>query len=229
MMSTTSPKTYAQTLCTSTVHLVNQSTSPDHGPGPAEVEPVVTGLRLDSAALRMLAHPLRSRLLSRLRIDGPATATTLAGAFDTNTGATSYHLRKLESVGLVDDSGLGTGRQRLWQASTTYHSYDPSDFADDPDSLAALHWLQRDYLSYFSTNADAWLQAGPTWPLEWQDAAGIADGLVVVTAAQLAALRAQMWELLLHYRDAGRGDPAARRVAVYTVAYPLDMDQVPPS
>ena len=38
----------------------------------------MTGLRLDAAALKVLAHPLRSRLLSALRVDGPATATDLA-------------------------------------------------------------------------------------------------------------------------------------------------------
>jgi hypothetical protein len=52
-----------------------------------------TGLRLDAAAVRVLAHPLRSRLLSQLRLDGPATPTSLAAVLATNTGATSYHLR----------------------------------------------------------------------------------------------------------------------------------------
>ena len=102
-----------------------------------------TSLRLDAAALRVLAHPLRSRLLSRLRVDGPSTATDLAGVLGTNTGATSYHLRKLESVGLVADTGDGEGRRRLWRASTRSHSFDPSDHRDDDDASAALGWLQR--------------------------------------------------------------------------------------
>ncbi|WP_192900738.1 ArsR/SmtB family transcription factor [Microbacterium sp. RG1] len=50
-------------------------------------------IRLDSRAVRALAHPLRSRILSRLRTHGPATATELASALGTNSGATSYHLR----------------------------------------------------------------------------------------------------------------------------------------
>ena len=63
----------------------------------------------------MLAHPLRSRLLSaRCGSGGPATATALAAQLSTNSGATSYHLRKLESVGLVADTGEGAGKQRLW-------------------------------------------------------------------------------------------------------------------
>ena len=49
----------------------------------------------------MLAHPLRSRLLDELRLSGPATATTLAAVLHTNSGATSYHLRKLAEVALV--------------------------------------------------------------------------------------------------------------------------------
>ena len=56
----------------------------------------LTGVRLDASALRVLAHPLRSRLLSALRRGGPATATELAKTLGTNSGATSYHLRKLE-------------------------------------------------------------------------------------------------------------------------------------
>ena len=50
----------------------------------------LTGIRLDAGALRVLAHPLRSRLLSTLRVGGPATATDLAAQLGTNSGATSY-------------------------------------------------------------------------------------------------------------------------------------------
>ncbi|RYE79717.1 MAG: ArsR family transcriptional regulator, partial [Myxococcales bacterium] len=81
-----------------------------------------TGITLDATAVKVLAHPLRSRLLSALRRDGAATATDLAAALGTNSGATSYHLRKLESVGLVEDTGDGEGKRRLWRASTRFHS-----------------------------------------------------------------------------------------------------------
>ena len=45
---------------------------------PTESSGDLTGIRLDAGALRVLAHPLRSRLLSTLRVGGPATATDLA-------------------------------------------------------------------------------------------------------------------------------------------------------
>ncbi|WP_131844930.1 MULTISPECIES: helix-turn-helix domain-containing protein [unclassified Curtobacterium] len=74
----------------------------------------------DVAALRALSHPTRLRILAHLRIEGPATATTLATRFGINTGATSYHLRHLAHHGFVaEDSSLGNGRDRWWRASRT--------------------------------------------------------------------------------------------------------------
>src|SRR5580765_8504157 len=119
---------------------------------PTETHPRMgdmTGLRLSAAALKVLAHPLRARLLSALRVDGPATATDLATRLQTNSGATSYHLRKLEAVGLVSDTGDGEGKRRLWQAATDFHTWDASDFDGDEDSETALNWLVRDYSRHF--------------------------------------------------------------------------------
>ena len=124
----------------------------------------LTGLRLDAAAVKVLAHPLRSRLLSALRVDGPATATALATRLSTNSGATSYHLRKLESVGLVSDNGEGEGKRRLWQAATDFHTWAASDFAGDEDSETALNWLVRDYARHFSEKFEQWLDVKETWP-----------------------------------------------------------------
>src|SRR5690348_18153673 len=94
----------------------------------------LTGLRLDATALKTLAHALRSRLLSALRRVGPATATALAATLGTNSGATSYHLRRLEYVGLVADTGEGQGKRRLWKAATDSHQFEPSDFVGDEDA-----------------------------------------------------------------------------------------------
>ena len=117
---------------------------------------------LDARAIRVLAHPLRSRVLSQLR-RRPATATELAAALHTNTGATSYHLRKLESVGLVTDTGEGEGKRRLWRAAR----------ATTPGQLGVPRrrgrhdrsgWLERDYIRQFAARAE-----------HWQDATELAD------------------------------------------------------
>ena len=45
--------------------------------------------------LATLAHPLRARLHGLLRVGGPSTASRMAAALGTHSGATSYHLRIL--------------------------------------------------------------------------------------------------------------------------------------
>jgi DNA-binding transcriptional ArsR family regulator len=190
-------------------------------------EKTFTGVTLDAQAVRVLAHPLRSRLLSRLRTAGPATATDLAAALNTNTGATSYHLRRLETVGLVTDTGEGEGKRRLWRASTDYHSWTNSAFRDDEDTATALDWLQRDYVRQLAQKAERWLDAAPNWPAEWVDVFGLNDTFVTVTPEQMRQLNSRLDALLAEYRTIGEGDPRARRASVSTFSRPMDLDVVP--
>jgi predicted ArsR family transcriptional regulator len=175
----------------------------------------------------MLAHPLRSRLLDELRLRGPATATALAAVLHTNSGATSYHLRKLAEVALVVDTGAGgkgSGRRRVWSAGTESRPRDegPTGDTDDPDAQAALAWLARDYLHLFSDRAERWLDTQDRWPVAWREQVGLSDHLVQVTAGQLAALRADLAEVLERYRRIGAGNPDAKRVSVYLCPLPVD-------
>lgn len=181
-----------------------------------------TTLHLDAKALRVLAHPLRSRLLTSLRSDGPATATALAGVLDTNTGATSYHLRRLADVGLVDETEQGRGRERWWRASTPSHGWTERDVAGDPDAEAASDWLKRHYLRTFVERYEAWLDDAQGWPLEWRTAADSGDAMLHLTAARLGDFQAELTALIDRYRDPSPDDPAARRIAVYHHTFPLD-------
>lgn len=182
---------------------------------------------MDRPALRVLAHPLRSRLLGQLRVHGPATATELALALGTHSGATSYHLRKLDEVGLVEDTGTGTGRRRVWRAVAERSAADLADPSEtdlplDADDQAAADWLARDYVQHFSERADAWIGARGDWPLIWQEHCGLTDHAVLVTDEQLTALTAELGEVLQRYRRAGAGSPGARRVAAYSCLLPVD-------
>lgn len=173
-----------------------------------------------SDQLRALAHPLRSRLLAQLRVHGQATATELAAALDTHTGATSYHLRRLAEAGLIEDTGAGTGRRRVWAAAEPVRSADPEPL--DEDDLAAEQWLQRDYVEHFAERAGAWIDENASWPATWQEHCGLADHAVLVTTEQLTALAAEIAEVMERYRRAGAGSPGAKRVAAYTALLPVD-------
>lgn len=199
---------------------------PSRRPDPAP-DDGYTGIRLDAAALKVLAHPLRSRLLSTLRRGGPATATDLATALGTNSGATSYHLRRLESIGLVADTGEGEGKRRLWRAATESHSYWASDVAGDEDAETALNWLSRDYIRHLTEQYEKWLDVEEGWPVEWRDAVGLSDSYVIATPAQVDEMRRELSEVVNRYRRVGQGNPEARRVAAYSVLYPLDLDRAP--
>jgi len=183
-----------------------------------------TGIELDDRAIRVLAHPLRSRLLSRLRIAGPATATELANEFSTNTGATSYHLRALESVGLVTDTGEGVGKRRVWRASSRSHSWTNSAFRDDDDTRAALDWLRRNYVRQYAEQAERWLDTADTWPSAWADQLGSSDALLTVTPEQLADFHHELQRLISRYAELGEGDPRSRRIHVSYFGSPVELD-----
>ncbi len=178
-------------------------------------------IRLDAEALRVLAHPLRSRLLTELRLHGPATATDLADRLVTNTGATSYHLRKLESVGLVTDTDTGEGRRRVWEAASRGHRWEPSDFAGDEQAEESISWLTRHYVAQQQDRAELWFQHERGWSQEWRDALGYADDGVHVTPTQAGEMVAEILAVLHRYRGAGVGDPAARRVLVGVLTLPV--------
>lgn len=173
-------------------------------------------------ALRVLAHPLRSRLLAELRVHGEATATDLARALQTHTGATSYHLRQLAEVGLIEDTGTGIGKRRVWRARPgADDAPDPDGPPQDEDEASVAQWLALDYLAHFHDRATRWVQDRTDWPAPWQ-VCGLEDHLVQVTAEQLTALRAELVEVMERYRRVGQGNPQAKRVVVYTCALPVD-------
>ncbi|ANS80333.1 Transcriptional regulator, ArsR family [Serinicoccus hydrothermalis] len=174
------------------------------------------------SALRTLAHPLRSRLLAELRVHGRATGTELATALGTHTGATSYHLRKLAEVGLVEDTGTGTGRRRVWRAVETVPTDPVDDEPVDEDDAEAADWLALDYLAHFGDRARDWLGEQHRWDPLWRQTCGLEDHTVQVTTEQLTALRAELLEVLERYRRVGQGNPSAKRVVVYTCALPVD-------
>lgn len=174
---------------------------------------------MDSAQLRTLAHPLRSRVHAELRALGTATSADLARRLDTHTGATSYHLRRLAEAGLVRDTGTGVGRRRVWEVAPVPAR---DSHADDLDGSAAVEWLARDYVQHFAEKGQEWITASSTWAPPWREACGLDDRLVLVTDDQLARLRGEIADLLVRYRRLGAGNPKAKRVAFYTCALPVD-------
>ncbi|HSK97224.1 MAG TPA: helix-turn-helix domain-containing protein, partial [Euzebyales bacterium] len=149
--------------------------------------------QLDSARLRTLAHPARARLLSLLRREGPATATALAQRLGTNSGQTSYHLRQLAEVGMVvEDTGLGTGRDRWWRAAHEHTAWSSVDFRDDPDDRAADDWLTGCAARMHARWTQDWLDSRDDWSPDWIDASDLSDYRLRLAPHQLRALTEEL-------------------------------------
>ena len=186
---------------------------------PAGIEPV---LHPTGKQLRALAHPLRSRLLGTLRLDGPATATELAARLGTNSGATSYHLRQLAEVGLVEDAPeRSTGRDRAWRSSHGSTSWSSTDFDDDPDARAADDWLLRHHANSMGRWVDDWLESRGEWPSEWRGAADQSDYHLTATPELLSALTAELHAVVRRFIEtADPSAPTALPVTVLLQAFP---------
>jgi DNA-binding transcriptional ArsR family regulator len=164
-----------------------------------------TQVFLDSTSVRVLAHPLRARILGLLRLEGPTTATKLAARLGTNSGNTSYHLRKLAEVGLVtEDAGSGDARDRWWRAAHDFTSWSNADFVDDPDDRAAADWLVGYHLRTNTERTQAWLDRQHEWPEEWLRVADLSDYRLHLTADQTKALGRELHDVVLRYIAAGK-------------------------
>jgi predicted ArsR family transcriptional regulator len=180
-------------------------------------------VHLDGKQIQVLAHPLRARLLGRLRLDGPATATRLAETLGTNTGATSYHLRQLADVGLVvEEQGAGRGRERWWRAAHDISSWQRDSYEGDPDATAASDWMESFSLRNLVDRVEAWHGMRAEEPPEWRSAANFSDYAVTLSAAQLEAMSTELRAIVERYRAAGESDPApdARQVLYFLYAVP---------
>ncbi|TCB95298.1 ArsR family transcriptional regulator [Micromonospora zingiberis] len=183
-------------------------------------------VHVDARQIRALAHPLRVQLLGALRTSGPATATELAAELDTNTGATSYHLRQLAEVGLVvEEPAEGAGRRRYWRAAHDVSSWQTTDFEGDPEARAAADWLQGRQFQFVAEFAQRWIAVQHDRPREWRAAVDFSDTLLTLSPAQLRALNDELWAVIKRYRDADVPEapdaPAAEQVILFVAGFPL--------
>ncbi|UFQ15915.1 MULTISPECIES: ArsR/SmtB family transcription factor [Streptomyces] len=180
--------------------------------------------RLDARTLRGLAHPLRMRLLSSLRLDGPATASQLAARLGESSGATSYHLRRLAEYGFVeDDPERGKGRERWWRSAHQGTRTDEHLIRDpDPEVRGALNTLLHEYATQRAQEVSTWIATRHEWSREWDEAADTSDFTLDLTPALAAELGDKVHELVESYRAlAPEADtPDVAKVRVHSHIFP---------
>ncbi|MCE4024597.1 helix-turn-helix domain-containing protein [Microbacterium sp. Au-Mic1] len=158
---------------------------------------------LTTAQLRVLSHPVRLAFLRRLRDHGPATSRALGREFELDSGAASYHLRRLEAGRLIrEDPELGTRRERWWRAVDDMSQFDPSVHDDD---AAARQYVQSVVLSA-AEELHRVAAAVPDADRTWLSEAAFVDLRLPLDGPGRRALLAELMTVVDRYRDAG--DPA---------------------
>ncbi|MFF8640337.1 ArsR/SmtB family transcription factor [Streptomyces sp. NPDC015345] len=179
---------------------------------------------LDARTLRGLAHPLRMRLLSSLRLDGPATASQLAARLGESSGATSYHLRQLAEYGFVeDDPERGKGRERWWRSAHQGTRTDEDLIRDpDPEVRGALSTLLHEYATQRAQEVSTWIATRHEWSQEWDEAADTSDFTLRLTPELAAELSGKIHELVESYRASAPEEdtPDVAKVRVHSHIFP---------
>jgi DNA-binding MarR family transcriptional regulator len=171
--------------------------------------------------LKALTHPLRVRMLAALREDGPATATELARRFKTDTGGTSYHLRKLAQYGFVEEvASGGHPRARRWRAVHATTSWDNAEMAATSEGRTAAGWMRRQQAGILLSDVKAFEQDQETLPVEWVAAAGIGDLLVNLTPESVGELWERFYAHLDELRAKDTGNADVRKVSIVVSAFP---------
>jgi predicted ArsR family transcriptional regulator len=177
----------------------------------------LTSITPTTAALRVLAHPTRLRMLGLLRSEGPATATTLAARLGLNTGQTSYHLRQLAQHGLVvDDAERGNARDRWWRAA--HQSTMTAGEPDDPDDQEAMDAYIKSVAALYIHNLQAAMEERALLPLEWRNASTLSDYHARLTPAHADEVTEKLHDLLMALRE--DDDEDAADFVIQFSAYP---------
>jgi predicted ArsR family transcriptional regulator len=167
-----------------------------------------------AAGLRALSHPTRLKMLMLLRLEGPATATGLAGKLQLNTGATSYHLRQLAEHGfIVEDAERGDARDRWWRSA---HQSTRMGMTSRPDEEAedAEAYLQTVALMYTETLMQA-VAERRFLPRPWQEASTTSDWHIRLTPTRAEELLDAIEAVISRFWDTE--EPAGTEDAAYFV------------
>ncbi|OIV35592.1 hypothetical protein BIV57_20865 [Mangrovactinospora gilvigrisea] len=154
---------------------------------------------MDSRRLRALAHPVRVKLLGRLRQGGPSTATRLGEELGLASGATSYHLRQLAAAGLVaEDEERGNRRDRWWRATHGSTRFDNPDLWRDEPEAAGLY--MQSVVGLLADRMQRFVAGAETRPPEWLNVGGLNDTMLRLTPQRAEQLTRAMEALVEGYR-----------------------------
>lgn len=176
---------------------------------------------LDARTLRGLAHPVRVRMLSVLRLDGPATVSGLAERLGIRPGSASWHVQKLAEHGFVEEiAERGRGRTRWWRASGPDWSIDAATFLADPELADASGIVLAAAIEQYLARATQFVYED--WPRSWRRAWILQNtDALRLTPESLAAMRTELWDVVSKYLTNPEPSADAERVVLQMQGFPI--------
>ena len=168
---------------------------------------------------KTLTNPVRRRILDYLGRHREANSTSVARALGESTGTTSYHLRKLAELHLIEEvQERSGGRERWWRMLPFDHvTAAPEERTPEEDSALAEWNSQR-----LSVDIDLYIRALAEYqgPDGWIQAQRTGT---YMTKAGVHALYAEFLDLLRKHSYAEAVAPTdARPMAIRFLAIPQD-------
>ncbi|WP_328808787.1 winged helix-turn-helix domain-containing protein [Nonomuraea montanisoli] len=172
----------------------------------------------DPRVLKVVAHPLRVRLLGLLRNDGPSTASELGRAVGESSGSTSYHLRVLARYGFIEeDPEQRDARERRWRARHVYTSWDNARMAATPEGWEAVRVMQARQVEALARAMRAFEDDPDP---DWLPAAGMSDYLAALPPEGVREFNRRVSELIGELTARHAGHPEARKVHLWAAVFP---------
>jgi DNA-binding transcriptional ArsR family regulator len=173
----------------------------------------------DPRVLKVVAHPLRVRLLGLLRSDGPATASELARKVGESSGSTSYHLRELFKYGFIEeDPDQHDGRERRWQARHRYTSWNSRELSETPEGREAVKIMRLRQAEILGQTVQEFDESA--WSPEWVEVAGLSDQFYELPPEALREFMARTEELLDELAERHAGAPGSTQVHIWVGGIP---------
>ncbi|GAA3565909.1 hypothetical protein GCM10022419_053240 [Nonomuraea rosea] len=180
----------------------------------------------DPQVLKVVAHPLRVRLLGLLRTDGPATASELGRRVGESSGSTSYHLRELFKYGFIEeDDERRDGRERRWRARHRYTSWNSRELSDTPEGREAVKIMRLRQAEVVRRVVEEFDESA--WSPEWVEVAGVSDHFLQLPPAAVGEFMTRTEEILRELAERYAGAPDAPHVQIFVGGFPRARTEEP--
>jgi DNA-binding transcriptional ArsR family regulator len=177
----------------------------------------------EARALSAMAHPLRTRLLDALAVDGPSTASALATRTDQAVGNISHHLKILAQARLIQEAPelARDRRERWWRLTSPSTRWSTAELADDPAAVDAALAAERLQLTRQYERARGWLDTGEPDD-RWADTAFAIQRWFRLSPDELRELNTELLGVLDRWaeRETDEEGPQREPVLVFARGFP---------